>query len=176
MHGQIHSNVIILSKASTKICPKNKQLRTTIPHKIPFLFGAQPLYSLIKLLKMRYIASLLLLSGCWFIACQATKKNTSSKELYGSWNVAFFRFHDGRIMPGALMGYPRYDFTEDGYRIKNLNEQPSPPPDSVRYTVRNDSIFYPDRPKLPPVKIIRLTPDSLVLDSEKLTWHLYKAS
>lgn len=123
---------------------------------------------------MKYIKTALLLTLLGLMACQATKQ-TTPHPLHGVWKVAFFRFQDGRIMPGALMGYPQYEFTVLGNRIKTLNEEPSPPPDTVVYAMRNDSIYYPERPKLPAVKIIKLTSDSLILHNEKLTWHLYKA-
>ena len=124
---------------------------------------------------MKHTTTLGLILALCCMACQ-TSKLTTPKALYGTWKVAYFRFTDGQVMPGALMGYPKYQFTEDGKRIKTLDEEPAPPPEEVVYAVRNDSIFYPERPKLPPVKIDKLTSDSLILQSEKLTWHLYKAS
>lgn len=124
---------------------------------------------------MKYTKIALCFALLCLTACQATKQATP-KALHGTWQVAFFRFQDGRVMSGALMGYPQYQFTAMGHRIKTLNEEPSPPPDTVVYAVRNDSIYYPERPKLPPVQIIKLTTDSLILHNEKLTWHLYKAS
>lgn len=124
---------------------------------------------------MKKTSILLALVGLLAMACQSAKQQTP-KALYGTWKVAYFRFKDGKVMPGALMGYPQYEFTKEGKRIKNLNEEPAPPPEVVTYAVRNDSIFYPEHPKLPAVKIAKLTQDSLVLDSEKLTWHLYKGA
>jgi hypothetical protein len=79
-----------------------------------------------------------------------------------------------KIMPGAYMGYPQYEFNKEGKRIKTLHEEPAPPPEIVAYALRNDSIIYPNNPKLPAVKILKLTNDSLVLRSEKLDWHLYR--
>lgn len=77
-------------------------------------------------------------------------------------------------MPGAYMGFPIYEFTQDGYRIKTLNTEPSPPPDTVAYQVIGDSIHYPKHPKYPRIKIQYIQKDSLVLSNDKLSWYLYK--
>lgn len=112
------------------------------------------------------------------MACQSSKP-TSTKadilpELVGKWQVTAFRFKDGRVMPGELMGYPQYEFTQDGYRIKTLNTEPAPPPDTVPYKVLGDSIRYPKHPKYPRMKIERLEKDTLVLSNDKLSWYLHQ--
>lgn len=110
-------------------------------------------------------------------ACQPSRSMVNTKLFYGIWKVDAFKFREGermKIMPGAYMGYPQYEFNKEGKRIKTLNEEPAPPPEIVAYALRNDSIVYPDNPKLPAVQILRLTKDSLILRSEKLDWHLYR--
>ena len=114
------------------------------------------------------------------LSCKTTKNSASAKKeselntFYGVWKVTAFRFNDGRVMPGEYMGYPQYEFTKEGYRIKTLNEQPSPPPDSVKYKIEGDSIKYPQNPKFPMMKISKLKKDTLVLSSEKLNWYLHR--
>lgn len=112
------------------------------------------------------------------LACYSSSSTTiHTKLFYGVWKVDAFKFREGervKIMPGAYMGYPQYEFNKEGKRIKTLNEQPSPPPEIVSYELRKDSLIYPENPKLPAVKILRLTKDSLILRSEKLDWHLYR--
>lgn len=117
--------------------------------------------------------------GCVFIffQCNNSKKlskNKYQKELIAKWEVIAFRFHDGRVMPGEYMGYPCYEFTENGYRVKTLNEKPSPPPDSIRFAIKGDSIWYPEKPKFPAMKIVKLKADTLVLSNDKLSWYLSK--
>lgn len=110
-------------------------------------------------------------------ACQSSRSMVNTKLFYGIWKVDAFKFREGermKIMPGAYMGYPQYEFNKEGKRIKTLHEEPAPPPEIVAYALRNDSIIYPNNPKLPAVKILKLTKDSLVLRSEKLDWHLYR--
>ncbi len=110
-------------------------------------------------------------------ACQSSRSMVNTKLFYGIWKVDAFKFREGermKIMPGAYMGYPQYEFNKEGKRIKTLHEEPAPPPEIVAYALRNDSIIYPNNPKLPAVKILKLTNDSLVLRSEKLDWHLYR--
>lgn len=111
-------------------------------------------------------------------ACQSSSTTVQTKLFYGVWKVDAFKFRqpDGRlkIMPGAYMGYPQYEFNKEGKRIKTLNEEPSPPPEIVAYQLKNDSIIYPNNPQLPGVQILKLTKDSLILRSEKLDWHLYR--
>jgi hypothetical protein len=114
---------------------------------------------------------------CFAFACNSVRSTISTRLFYGVWKVDAFKFHEGertRIMPGEYMGYPQYEFTKEGTRIKTLNEEPAPPPEKVVYELRNDSIIYPKNSKLPAVKILRLTKDSLILRSEKLDWHLYR--
>lgn len=124
--------------------------------------------------KAIFFVSLLLLGA----ACQSSRNTTiKTKLFYGIWKVDAFKFREGermKIMPGAYMGYPQYEFNKEGKRIKTLNEEPAPPPEIVTYILRNDSIVYPDHAKLPAVQILKLTKDSLVLRSEKLDWHLYR--
>lgn len=122
--------------------------------------------------------TLLLLLLLLITACQSSSTTVQPKLLYGVWKVDAFKFRqpDGRlkIMPGAYMGYPQYEFNKEGKRIKTLNEEPAPPPEMVTYQLKKDSIIYPENAKLPAVQILRLTKDSLILRSEKLDWHLYR--
>ena len=112
------------------------------------------------------------------LACNSSSKTTVRPKLfYGVWKVDAFKFRNGdrmKIMPGAYMGNPQYEFNKEGKRIKTLNEEPAPPPEIVTYELRKDSIVYPKDSKLPAVQILRLTKDSLMLRSEKLDWHLYR--
>ncbi len=112
------------------------------------------------------------------MACTTSSTTTvPTKLFYGVWKVDAFKVREGdrlRIMPGAYMGNPQYEFNTEGKRIKTLNEEPAPPPEIITYALRNDSIIYPENPKLPAVKILRLTKDSLILRSEKIDWHLYR--
>jgi hypothetical protein len=102
------------------------------------------------------------------------KPSDTPPLLMGKWKVSTFEFKDGRVMPGAYMGFPVYEFTQDGYRIKTLNTEPSPPPDTVPYQVLGDSIYYPIHPTYPRMKIHYIQKDSLVLSNDKLSWYLYK--
>ena len=129
-------------------------------------------------LSMFKYSCILVLISLFSMACktvnnvQAPAKSPSL--LIGKWQVSTFEFRNGRVMPGAFMGYPQYEFTEDGYRIKTLNTEPSPPPDSIPYEVYGDSIRYPKHPKFPRMHIQFLQKDSLVLRNEKLTWFLHQ--
>lgn len=114
------------------------------------------------------IAAALLALG----ACTGTQK-IQTDLLYGLWKVSFIETLEQRS-PGVAMGNPQYEFTQDGKRIKTLNTIPAPPPEAIAYKINKDSIFYPDNPKLPAVKIVKLSKDSLILKSEKAEWHLYK--
>lgn len=128
-------------------------------------------------MKLKYSLPFLLLVLFGF-ACNSSSATTIRPKLfYGVWKVDAFKFKEGervKVMPAAYMGYPQYEFTKEGKRIKTLNEQPSPPPEMVSYRLRQDSIIYPEDAKLPAVQILRLTKDSLILRSEKLDWHLYR--
>ncbi len=111
-----------------------------------------------------------------FVACQDGKNNQNQPKpikpqlLIGRWKVACIETSERRTT-GAEMGDPVYQFAK-GFRYKSFETPPHR--DSVRYELKNDSIFYPDNNKLPAVKISKLSKDSLVLNSEKATWRLYK--
>lgn len=112
------------------------------------------------------------------VACKNTQSTTPAKPvalnlelLYARWNVAYIATPD-RTTTGQEMGEPHYEFTRDGKRIKSFDSPPHN--EATRYEVRNDSIFYPDNAKLPAVKIVKLSNDSLVLQSDKSDWHLYR--
>ena len=77
-------------------------------------------------------------------------------------------------MPGEFMGNPEYEFTKEGKRIKTLNTDPAPPPESVEYKIQGDSIQYPNKPNFPAMKIAKLSKDTLVLSNNKLSWYLHK--
>jgi len=115
-----------------------------------------------------------------FVACKTTKNADSKKEtlnlewFHGLWKVTAFRFHDGRVMPGAYMGNPQYAFDKEGKRIKTLNEDPAPPPETVDYILGQDSmISYPNN-KFPAMKVLHLSQDSMILSNDKLNWYLHK--
>lgn len=115
-----------------------------------------------------------------FVACKTTNNGGSQKEtlnldwFHGLWKVTAFRFHDGRVMPGAYMGNPQYAFDKEGKRIKTLNEDPAPPPETVDYILGKDSVIsYPNN-KFPDMKVIHLSQDSMVLSNDKLNWYLHK--
>lgn len=105
---------------------------------------------------------------------KTSKKGINMEWFYGVWKVTAFRFHDGRVMPGAYMGYPQYEFDRAGKRTKTLNEEPAPPPEIIEYKLKGDSISYPTKPKFPAMKIVTLTQDSMVLRNDKLSWYLHK--
>lgn len=122
------------------------------------------------------LASLLLL----LVACKTTDNTNSKKDtlnldwFHGLWKVTAFRFHDGHIIEGVQMGNPQYDFDKEGKRTKTLNEDPAPPPETVDYVLGQDStISYPNN-NFPTMKVIYLSQDSMVLNTEKLNWYLHK--
>ena len=100
-------------------------------------------------------------------ACQ------SSKDLYGLWRVHYIQTKE-QLITGKMMGNLQYEFTKEGKRVQTLDTIPKPPPDSITFKLGKKEISYPENPKLPTVKILKLTKDSLVLKSEKAEWHLYK--
>ncbi len=112
-----------------------------------------------------------------FIACKSSNESTKKRpkqeslSVIGNWQMLAIRFNDGRVMAGEFMGNPYYEFKTDGKRIKTLRTTPAPPPETVKYEVKNDSIFYPES-KFPAMKIKRLEKDTLVLSNEKLSWFM----
>lgn len=111
-------------------------------------------------------------------ACGSSSRLFSKKDidyLIGKWDVLAFRFHDGRVMPAEYMGYPYYEFTSDGKRIKRLKEQPSPPPEVITYAIKADSIWYPDKPTFPAMKVEKFKNDTLVLTNHTLSWYLLRS-
>lgn len=115
----------------------------------------------------------------FLLACNNSKgtsktnqKGTSTAEiLVGQWQMLAIRFKDGRVMMGEFMGNPYYQYTADGTRIKTLRTTPAPPPDSTKYQVKGDSVFYPGT-KYPAMKIVKKHKDTIMLENEKLSWHL----
>lgn len=77
----------------------------------------------------------------------------------------------GKLISGAAMGDPRYEFTKDGQRIKSYEIPPHS--ESVDYEIRNDSIHYKGEKDLPSVHIKELTDSTLILSHEKAEWKLY---
>lgn len=77
----------------------------------------------------------------------------------------------GKIISGAAMGDPRYEFTKAGQRIKSYEIPPHS--ESVDYEIRNDSIHYKGPKDLPSVLIKELTDSTLILSHEKAEWKLY---
>ncbi|MCH2023614.1 MAG: hypothetical protein MK207_14145 [Saprospiraceae bacterium] len=116
----------------------------------------------------------------FFIGCKSSKiekiqnRSTDINLLFGLWKVTAFRFNDGRVMLGEYMGNPEYEFTKEGNRIKTLNTEPAPPAESVEYKIEGDSIKYPQKPKFPNMKIVKLSKDTLVLSNKTLSWYLHK--
>ena len=77
-------------------------------------------------------------------------------------------------MPGPYMGNPQYAFDKEGKRTKTLNEEPAPPPEIVDYILGQDSmISYPNN-NFPPMKVVHLSQDSMILSNDKLSWYLHK--
>lgn len=119
----------------------------------------------------------------FLLACNTNKgtsktdqKGTSTAEmLVGQWQMLAIRFKDGRVMMGEFMGNPHYEFTTNGSRIKTLNTTPAPPPETTQYEVKGDSVFYPGT-KYPAMKIIKIHPDTVKLENEKLSWHLARVA
>lgn len=102
---------------------------------------------------------------------QATVKEEHIEQfLYKKWQVRSIETPE-KASTGKDMGDPFYEFTRTGERIKGFETPPHK--ESVRFERRADSIFYPDNPKLPAVRIVKISKDSLVLKSEKATWRLY---
>ncbi|MCP4441119.1 MAG: hypothetical protein GY810_19515 [Aureispira sp.] len=108
-------------------------------------------------------------------ACGSTngKGKVDKKLLYGLWKVKSIETVQ-KIIGGEAMGNPQYEFTESGERIKTLNTMPAPPPEKIKYLLSGDEITYPDNPKLPAVKIAKLSKDSLILMNDKVKWTMYK--
>jgi hypothetical protein len=118
----------------------------------------------------------------FLFACNNTKGTSKNSQeviskaeiLVGEWQMMAIRFKDGRVMMGDLMGNPYYEYTKGGIRVKTLRTTPAPPPDSTKYVVKGDSLFYPGT-KYPAMKIEQVTMDTIILENDKLTWHLARA-
>lgn len=112
---------------------------------------------------------------CLVWACGSTngKGKLDQKLLYGLWKVKSIETA-AKIIGGEAMGNPQYEFTEGGERIKTLDTTPAPPPEKIKYKLEGDEISYPDNPKLPAVKITKLSKDSLILVNDKVIWTMYK--
>ena len=117
---------------------------------------------------MKTLSLLSLLALC---ACKISSKSPKPASLYGTWQVASIATPE-RLATGEEMGNPQYTFQNNGYRIKAYLSPAFR--DSVAFVLRGDSIFYPENPKLPPVKILKLQNDSLVLESPSALWRLYR--
>jgi hypothetical protein len=110
------------------------------------------------------------------ISCKSSE-NISKKQLglnlqqlYKVWDVDSM-YVSGKVLSGAEMGDPQYEFTKDGQRIKSYVTPPHK--ESVSYFIRNDSIHYKSEKALPSSAIAELTDSTLVLKNEKTTWKLY---
>lgn len=116
------------------------------------------------------------LSVCLF-SCQTKKyilqpnKKINLELLYKVWDVESITLEGGKTSTGLDMGEPRYEFTKDGNRIKSYTNPPHS--ETVKFTVRNDSIIYISEKPLPSVAILELSADKLTLKSEKAEWKLY---
>lgn len=116
------------------------------------------------------------------LACN-TSKDTSKKAdtspsteemVIGHWEMLAIRFHDGKVMLGEYMGFPHYEYTKNGKRVKTLRTQPTPPPDTVSYQIEADTVYYPNT-KLPAMTLTRLEADTMVLSNDKLSWFMARA-
>ncbi len=104
-------------------------------------------------------------------ASQPTVKEEHIEQfLYRKWQVRSIETA-GQASTGKDMGDPFYEFTRTNERIKGYETPPHK--ETVRFERRADSIFYPDNPKLPAVRISKISKDSLILQSEKAIWRLY---
>ncbi len=127
--------------------------------------------------KITAIYSILLGICIIFTACKTTEKTAKAdapqydlNKLYKVWDVASITT-GGRAISGPAMGDPRYEFTQEGQRIKSYEVPPHS--EFVDYIVRNDSIHYKGEKQLPSVAIKELTDSTLVLSNEKAEWKLY---
>ncbi len=100
------------------------------------------------------------------VSCHS-KYHVYHKTLLGTWNLERLKTNE-QTVSGEAMGNPTYTFTSDGWRIKTLIR-----PDSVRYIVQRDSVFYPNS-KLPASKIIIVEPKHIILQNSGAEWFLFK--
>jgi hypothetical protein len=107
-----------------------------------------------------------------FVACRNTKETNikNMDALYGDWEVLYISTPE-RVSTGKEMGEPLYNFGKDGQRSKSFRTPPHT--EKVPYELKGDSIIYPNS-KIPAIKITKLNKDSLILDNDKTSWHLYR--
>jgi hypothetical protein len=132
----------------------------------PYLRSLKPMHMLHKMpfflfLVLAYVG----------LSCKTKAKQAQSPSLLGRWEVHSIETPE-QIVSGLAMGEPKYEFTAGGQRLKIYLEPPRC--DSIAYERRGDSIFYPETPKIPAVKIQKLSRDSLVLINDKVIWRLYR--
>jgi hypothetical protein len=128
-------------------------------------------------MKYKILFTITIVLTVCFNACQ-TKKNIVQPKpkinidlLYQIWDVESITLDGGKTSTGLDMGNPQYEFTRDGNRIKSYTNPPHT--EIVTFIVRNDSILYTTEKPLPPVAILELTADKMILKSEKAEWKLY---
>ena len=114
----------------------------------------------------------------YFCACKSPEKLSNKKTslksdlLYKVWDVQSITIAgQGKIISGAEMGDPQYEFTRDGQRIKSYVTPPKK--ESVGFFIKNDSIHYISEKPLPSSAIAELTDSTLVLKNDKAVWNLY---
>lgn len=93
--------------------------------------------------------------------------------LYGEWNVETIKTMD-REMSGKMLGLPAYEFSKDGKRKHSLKSISKQEAKVIKYEVSDSTILYPENPKLPSVRIVRLTRDTLILENARVKWILFK--
>jgi hypothetical protein len=116
------------------------------------------------------VLGIFVLLGLW--SCRV-QKGIDISLLYGEWNVESIKTMD-REMSGQTLGLPAYKFSKDGKRTHTLKSIAKASAKVVKYEVSDSTIIYPENPKLPSVRIVRLTRDTLVLENAKVKWILFK--
>ena len=117
----------------------------------------------------------------FLVACSSTKavktngnELTVSEKVVGIWQMLAIRFHDGRVMASEFMGNPYYQFGA-GKRTKTLRTTPAPPPETVDYAIKGDTLYYPNN-NFPDMVVSFRSADTLVLSNEKLSWFLARSA
>jgi ABC-type oligopeptide transport system substrate-binding subunit len=121
--------------------------------------------------------ALLLLAGC-IAGCKSsanTGKSVNEKQidsfLYQKWKVHSIQT-GSQAVSGKDMGDPLYEFTRTGERIKSYETPPHS--ESTKFALKQDSITFPENPKLPAARISKISKDSLILTNDKAIWRLCK--
>lgn len=127
-----------------------------------------------KIISTFPLLALLLCCGC-IAGCKSSAKTVTEKQidsfLYQKWKVHSIQTGE-QAVSGKDMGEPIYEFSRTGERIKSYATPPHS--ESTKFALKQDSITFPDNPKLPASRISKISKDSLILSNDKATWRLYK--